>query len=120
MFRIVLALWLPLAACSALPSAHAGASPHAERISAAEAVYTELLAGHSAGMASLDDVCAWSVRWHHAQKEAGDLAAGKAHLARMEALSAQVEKAVASGMAPARDAGAMAYYVAEAKVWAQP
>jgi len=109
-----LALLLCLASCTL---AEAGASPHAERIAAAQAVYEAQVAAHAAGGATLDDVCAWSVRWHHAQKEAGDAAAGKAHLARMEALAAKVEQAVASGMAPARDADAMRYFVAEAKVW---
>ncbi len=67
-----LALLLCLASCTL---AEAGASPHAERIAAAQATYEAQLAAHTAG------------------------------------------EAVASGMAPARDAEVMRYFVAEAKVW---
>jgi len=117
-FALLLFLVRPLAGCVP-PPAQAGASPHAERITAAQQVYEARLAAHAAGMATLDDVCAWSVRWHQAQKEAGDAEAGTSHLARMTALAGSVEAAVASGAAPASDARAMAYYVAEAKVWAR-
>ena len=117
MTRWLLVCWLPLAACS-LATARAGAEPHAERIGAAQAAYEGVSARHAAGMATLDEVCQWSVRWHRAQHEAGDLAAGPAHLARMEALSTQVAAGVAAGTAPAQDQLTMRYYVAEAKVWA--
>jgi len=111
--------WLVLAAgCSSAPTARAGASPHAERITAAEATYAQVAAAHGAGTVSLDEVCAWSARWYRAQQEAGDSAAASGHLARMKELSTTVDQAVASGMAPRRDAQAMAYFLAEAKVWA--
>jgi hypothetical protein len=113
----LLFLWLPLAACT-LPTAQAGDSPAAARIAAAHAVYDTMLAAHAAGAVPLDDVYLWSVRWHQAQKEAGEGEAGAAHRARMEALSRKVDEAVAAGVAPARDLAAMRYYVAEAKVWA--
>ncbi|MFT4627994.1 MAG: hypothetical protein ACI8PZ_006688 [Myxococcota bacterium] len=109
-------LWLPMAAC-VVPNAQAGASPHAERIAAAQAVYEARVAEYGSGRTKLEDVCAWSAHWHDAQKDAGDGAAGSAHLARMEALAAKVEQAAASGMATPRDVDAMRYFTAEAKVW---
>jgi len=114
---VLLLLCLPLAACTALPAAHAGASPHAERIAAAEATYAAMAQQQAMGGGSIDDVCAWSVRWHQAQKDAGDASAGAAHLARMEALAAKVNKDVEVGMATPRDGHAMRFFVAEAKVW---
>jgi hypothetical protein len=38
----------------------------------------------------------------------------------MEALAAKVAKDVETGVAAPRDAQAMGYFVAEARVWAQP
>ncbi len=110
-------LWLPFAACTVLPSVVAADAPHAERTAAAEATYAATLQLHEAGRVGVDDVCAWSIRWRHAQKEAGDATAGAAHLARVQSLSAKVSRDVESGAALVRDAHAMRYFLAEAKVW---
>lgn len=107
---------------SCVPQAEAGAPPpHGQRVEAAAAAHAQTLAAYEAGMAPLDEVCAWSVRWYRSLQQAGDPKAAQAHFARMQALATAVDGRVATGLASARDQAAMRYYVAEAAVWvAQP
>ncbi|MCB9675683.1 MAG: hypothetical protein H6737_11230 [Alphaproteobacteria bacterium] len=100
------------------PEAVGGGSPHGERIEAAAKVHDATFAAYEAGVAPLDDVCRWSVRWYEAMKESGDSGAAAAHLSRMEKLAGVVDARVKTGTAPARDVAAMQYFVAEARVWA--
>jgi len=112
---IVLLLWL-----SGCGQADATPVPEASAVAArAEAVYRDASERHRAGLAELDTVYRWSLRWRDAQADGEPDAAHLGHIARMQELSARVSALVEQGAAPARDADAAAFYLLAAQRAAQ-
>ena len=92
------------------------------RVDAAAAVYASEDAQWRAGRATIESVCAWSVRWLDAQRD--QPSKGKAlkdalaaHLARVQAIATEADAQVKAGRASHADADVAAYYVAEAELW---
>jgi hypothetical protein len=118
--RLGWVVWLAVATASAaVPApaapAPAAASAGAARASAAEAAYQDALTRYGAGLAPLDEVYLWSVRWTEAARDAGDAGAWPAQVARMKVLADQVHTRVQTGTAAPLDDLAMTYYVADAE-----
>jgi hypothetical protein len=93
------------------------------RVDAAARAYASALARWKAATTTLDQVVAWSHRWLTALREtplkgAKLKVALAEHLARMQEVQLAVTDAVGKGMATSADADAIAYFVAEAELWA--
>ncbi len=108
-----------------------GAAAHADpkpslaqaRVDAAAKVYAALQKSAETGGESVEHLCEWSERWYVAQRElpltgAALATAADDNLARIDALAKNVDRLVRAGAAGSTDAAIVAYYRAEAAMWA--
>lgn len=120
-------LCLGLAAATAIASPSADAKPDTaaaaqKRVDAAASAFAVVRTRWTAGAATVDTVCEWSVRWLVALRDqpvrGKALAAALAdHLTRMQDLDRTVADMVKAGSASSADAAVVAYFVAEAELW---
>ena len=99
------------------------AAPAQARIDVAAKLYPHFLDENDKSEASIERICEWSERWYTAQRElplkgAALAAAADAHVARLDALAKQVDQLVKNQLADPFTKQIVAYYQAEAAVWA--
>ncbi len=93
------------------------------RVDAAADVFGRVEKAWQGGTDTLDEVCTWSARWYQAQRDqplkgAALAAAADAHLARVQAIETLVTQRVQAGVETDADSKIVAYYRAEAELWA--
>jgi len=108
-----------LVAAAFLPSAQPSSRLAKSRLDAAAKVYPVVSAQYGAGTQTVDSVYQWSERWLQAERAVnGNGQASQEHYKRMMALEALVKSRVQAGAASNADALAVAYFRAEAELWA--
>jgi len=114
----VTAVLAAVACLSIACSAHA--QPSQKRIDAAQRMYAETMLAFEQGMATVEEVYTWSVRWMNAtvdQDPAQRSSSLAAHAERMNVLTDKAAPRVDSGVLPPSSRTACEYYVAEATAW---
>jgi hypothetical protein len=108
-----------LAAAAFIPTAQPSTRLAKSRLDAAAKVYPVVSAQYGAGTQTVESVYQWSERWYQADRAVnGNGQASQEHYKRMQALDALVKSRVQSGVASNADALAVAYFRAEAELWA--